>query len=128
MTVNINGIELTAITVGGSTMHYQGAQRNTLTFQFPDTYSFEQLEAAFTPLNTARIELTDEDGTYLYDNYTMRVSMAYAPYCVSEETDTEPAVFENRYTVVMAQKTYSELQIESLQDTVDILVLEILGV
>ena len=128
MTVNINGIELNAITVGGSTTHYQGSQRNTLTFYFDDTHSFAQLDTAFTSLNTARITLADDDGTYLHDNYTMRVSMAYAPYCVSEETDTEPAVFENRYTVVMAQKTYSEQQIESLQDTVDILVLESLGV
>lgn len=128
MIVKINGTELNAITVGGSTMHYQGAQRNTLTFYFDDTHSFAQLETAFTPLSTARIELTDDDGTYLHDNYTMRVSMSFAPYCVSEETDAEPAVFENRYTVVMAQKTYSELQLESLQDTVDILVLESLGV
>ena len=39
-----------------------------------------------------------------------------------------PAVYKDVYVVGLAQKTYSEIQLESLVETVDILVLESLGV
>ena len=43
-------------------------------------------------------------------------------------SSTALEITENRFTVVMAQKTYKEIQSDALRDTVDVLVMESLGV
>ena len=126
MLVTIDETNLNAISVTGSTQFFQGTQRRTLEFRFsPNDTDFETLNAVFD--NPKQITLTDDDGSYVYDNYTLRVSMSLAPAMVTPETDTEPAVYENRYTVVMAQKTYSELEIEALRAMVNTLAAKVLG-
>lgn len=125
-----NGTTLNAITVNGSTRHFQGESRSSLEFQFAkEEVNFEQLDALFgDPENTKRITLQQGEETYLHENYILRVSLSLSPVVVTPATDTEPEVTEERYSIVMAQKTYKELQLESLRETVDILVLESLGV
>lgn len=91
--------------------------------------TFDQLEALFAELgNTRQITLQQGDETYLRENYSLRVSMNLALVVITPATGTEAEVIEERYRVVMAQKTYVELQQETLQETADILVLESLGV
>lgn len=125
-----NDTELEAILVNGQTRYFQGASRDSLEFQFAKAaVTFDQLDALFSePENTKRITLQQGEEVYLHENYSLRVSLSIAPVVVTPATDTEPGVTEERYSVVMAQKTYAELQQEALQETVDILVLESLGV
>jgi hypothetical protein len=125
-----NGATLDALVVNGSKRHFQGESRDSLEIQFAkEAVSFEQLDSLFgEPENTKRIILQQGDEMYLHENYILRVSLSLSPVVVTPATDTDPEVTEERYSVVMAQKTYKEMQIESLQETVDILVLESLGV
>lgn len=125
-----NGTELEAIMVNGQNRYFQGANRDSLEFQFAkDVVTFEQLDTLFKEAeNTCRITLQQGEEKYLQENYTLRVSMGLAPIVITPATGTEPEVTEERYSVTMAQKTYAELQQEALQDTVDILVMESLGV
>lgn len=131
MKVNLNnGTELEAIVVNGSTRHFQGASRDSLEFQFAsNSVTFEQLDTLFAQeSNTSRITLVNGETSYLHENYSLRVSMGFAPIVVAIATDTTAEVTENRFTVVMAQKTYKEIQSDALRDTVDVLVMESLGV
>ncbi|QOX63659.1 hypothetical protein FRZ06_10000 [Anoxybacterium hadale] len=125
-----NGAELDAILVNGQTRYFQGANRDSLEFQFSkDAVAFDHLDTLFIePENTKRITLQQGEKTYLHENYTLRVSMGLAPVVITPATGTEPEVIEERYSVVMAQKTYAELLLEAMQETVDILVMESLGV
>jgi len=126
--------------------YFQGANRDSLEFHFAKTaVTFEQLDSLFAEQeNTKRIiiqgPVLGEDGEYIFDgqgnyllqdylheNYTLRVSIGLIFWVVTPETPTDPAVIEERYSVVMAQKSYAELQQESLQETVDVMVLESLG-
>lgn len=125
-----NGTELEAIQVNGQTRYFQEANRDSLEFQFAKTaVTFEQLDTLFAESeNTKRIVLQNGEENYLHENYSLRVSLSLAPVIIDPATSTEPAVTEERYSVVMAQKSYAEMQQESLQETVDILMLERLGV
>lgn len=121
-----NGTELTAEVVNGSSRHFQGASRDSLEFQFANaSVTFEQLDTLFSQeANTNRITLVNGETSYLHENYSLRVSVGFAPVVIAIATDTTPEVVENRFTVVMAQKTYKEIQANALRDTVDILVME----
>ena len=127
-----NNTEMEAILINGSIRFFQGTNRDGLEFQFSkDAVTFEQLDMLFAdPENTKRITLQQEgsEETYLHENYSLRVSLGLAPIVITPATDTEPEVIEDRYSVIMAQKTYAEMQQEALQETVDTLVLESLGV
>ncbi|MDD4565739.1 MAG: hypothetical protein PHE79_09745 [Eubacteriales bacterium] len=134
-----NGTTIDVVQINGQSRFFQGANRDTLEFHFVKSgNSFDNLDALFTATNTARIIVSGEpvpDGNggvtipqYFYDDYSLRAGMALIPIVVTPADGTNPEVTEERYTVTMAQKTYTEKQMESLQETVDIFVLESLGV
>lgn len=119
-----NGTELEAIVVNGSTRHFQGASRDSLEFQFAKTIpqTFEGLDTLFSnPLNTSKITLVNGDASYIHDNYILKVSMGLIPVTIANATDTTAEVVEDRYTVVMAQKTYAEMEVEALKEMVALL-------
>jgi len=124
-----NGTTIDVIQINGQGRYFQGANRDSLEFHFPkEGNSFETLEALFTEANTAKITVTNAEGSFVYSDYSLKAGLALVPVVITPAEGTTPEVTEERYTVTMAQKTYSEKQIESLQETVDILVLESLGV
>ena len=124
-----NGTTVDVVQINGQTRYFQGANRDSLEFHFPKTgNSFDSLDALFTEANTAKIIVTNDEGSFVYEDYSIRAGMSLVPIVVTPAEGTTPEVTEERYTVTMAQKTYAEKQIESLQETVDILVLESLGV
>ena len=118
-----NGTELTAEVVNGSTKQFQGANRSSLEFQFASVgVTFEQLDTLFADeLNTSKITLQNLEAISLQENYSLRVSMGFAPVVVAIATDTTPEITENRFTVVMAQKTYKEMEATALTEMVEIL-------
>jgi hypothetical protein len=91
--------------------------------------TFEQIDRLFAePENTKKITLQQDGKAFLHENYSLRVSMNLAPVVITPATSTDSEVTEERYSVVMAQKSYAELQQEALQETVEVLVLKSLGV
>lgn len=140
-----DGTKLNHIGATGSTQYIQGANRDTITFEFDATYSVDELRNVFTELNCEIINIvTDEvvesvienkDGTtetkseVVYTNnywegYVIRSEVAEKIKEIVPATGTTPAITETRVFVTMAQRTYAETQIASLTETVDVLVME----
>ena len=126
-----NGTELQGIVANGSTRHFQGANRDSIEFQLPKTLpiTFDELDGLFSnSWNTSKIKIATDTAEYIHDNYSLKVSIGLIPVVIQAATDTQEEVVEERYSVVMAQKTYKEIQMDSLVETVDVLVMESLGV
>lgn len=119
-----NDVELECILVNGQSRYFQGSNRDTLEFQFAkNSITFDILDALFgNPENTSRIIITDNNGSFLHSNYSLRVEMNLSNIIIAPATDVNPEITEERFTVVMAQKSYQELQIERLQSAVDALI------
>lgn len=140
-----DGTKLNHIGATSVTRYIQGANRDTITFEFDATYSVDELRSVFTELNCEIINIVtddvvdtvieNEDGTtevkseVVYTNnywegYVIRSEVAEKIKEIVPATGTTPAITETRVFVTMAQRTYAETQIASLTETVDILVLE----
>lgn len=110
-----NGAELNPILATGEKRTVQGANRDTLTFVFPADAGIEALDAAFT--GEACESITIEDGTesYVHHGYTVRAELAKKSVEVLPATASTAAVYEDRITVAMAQRTYAETQLADMQ-------------
>lgn len=122
-----NGKELSPILVTGGPRHIQGSSRDTLTFIFPATEDMAALDSAFSADNCEKITIIGDDGSEnIHTGYTIRAELSKSPVEVSPATEESEAVYEDRITVSMAQRTYAESQLASLTETVDILVMDAL--
>jgi hypothetical protein len=85
----------------------------------------EAMNAAFTPEACESITIVGDDGSEaVHKAYTIRAELKKAKEMVTPATEEAEAVYEDRITVSMAQRTYVETQMASLTDTVDVLVME----
>ena len=130
-----NGTVLSPILATGETRYVQGANRDTLNFIFPATEGMEALDAAFSAENCESITVLEAvevpDGTtteqsYLHKGYTIRAGLKKEAVEVTPVTEEAEAIYEDRITVSMSQRTYTESQLASLIDTVDVLVMDAL--
>ncbi len=117
-----DGRELEALGVHGRNTYYQGVSRDCLIFLFdPETVSYAEAREKFTESNCAAIEVSDDNRTYLYENYTMRIEMGEGikSHVIegSVGQDTSKCVF-----VKMAQSTLAERKILEQQAAIDALV------
>ena len=120
-----NGKELSPILVTGGPRMVQGSSRDTLNFIFPATEDMAELDSAFSAENCEKITIIGDDGSEnIHTGYTIRAELSKAPVEVSAATAETDAVYEDRVTVSMAQRTYAESHLASLTDTVDVLVME----
>ena len=120
-----NGKELSPILVTGGPRMVQGASRDTLNFIFPSDVSMESIDEAFSAEACEKITIIGDDGSEnIHTGYTIRAELSKAPVEVSAATAETDAVYEDRVTVSMAQRTYAESHLASLTDTVDVLVME----
>ena len=120
-----NGKELSPILVTGGPRMVQGASRDTLNFIFPATEDMAELDSAFSAENCEKITIIGDDGSEnIHTGYTIRAELSKAPVEVSAATAETDAVYEDRVTVSMAQRTYAESHLASLTATVDVLVME----
>lgn len=148
MQIKLNdGTILEPYKVVGTQKHLQSAMRDTLTFIFPATESMEYLDGLFTEANcekialvgvnstTIPVEVEQEDGTVvteyeerptdaIYNDYTIRCELKKEWVQESQGTATESPVYEERIFVSMSQRTYTEKQLASVCESVDLLVLE----
>lgn len=110
-----NDIELEPILVTGEHRHVQGANRDTLCFVFPAVAGMDELDGIFVPENCESITIVDDnDGEYIYTGYTIRAELSKTPVEVEAATAESAAVYEERITVVMAQRTYIESQLAQM--------------
>lgn len=122
-----NGEELAPIMVTGGPRHIQGASRDTLAFIFPATEDMTALDADFSAANCESITIVGDDSSEaIHKGYTIRAELSKASVEITPATESEAAVFEDRITVSMSQRTYAESQLASLTDTVDTLVMDAL--
>ncbi len=110
-----NGTELNPIVVTGASSYVKGAKRDVLSFVFPNSESMAALDAAFTDAACETITIIGDDASEsIYKAYTIRVELKKAPVEVAPATAESEAVTEERITVSMAQRTYTESQLAAL--------------
>jgi hypothetical protein len=120
-----DGTELNLIMVTGAASYVQGANRDTLSFIFPAFENMMLLDMVFSAANCETITIVGDDGSMsIHKAYTVRAKMEKSVVDVTPATPETEAVYEERITVAMAQRTYAESQLAALTDTVDVLVLE----
>lgn len=119
-----NGTILMPLIVTGGKRTVQGVARDTLQFVFTPDYSMEELDAIFSEENCEEITVTDENGQGVYKNYSLRCELKKETVVAQLATDETDAVMEQRIFVSMSQKTYTEMQLQNLTETVDTLVLD----
>ena len=111
-----NGKELSPILVTGGTRMVQGASRDTLSFIFPADVSMESIDVAFSAEACEKITIIGDDGSEnIHTGYTIRVELSKASVEVTPATESEAAVFEDRITVSMSQRTYAESQLANME-------------
>lgn len=119
MTIQLaNGTTLTPIVVMGGKRTVQGAVRDALAFVFPASEGVDTLDALFSVENCTSISITADDSeAYIHKGYTIRAELSKAAVETQSETADAAAIYEDRITVVMAQKTYTETLLEGMQGT-----------
>lgn len=111
-----NGTELNPILVTGGLRHIQGASRDTLSFVFPTEVGMDALDAAFTADACESINIIgDDESEAIHKAYTIRAELKKESVVVTPATDSSDAVFEDRITVSMSQRTYHETQLKNME-------------
>ena len=117
-----NGTEMTAILVTGEIRYVQGENRDTLNFIFPATEDMISLDEAFTVSNCENIIIiSDDNSEAIYKGYTIRAGLKKESVEVSNGTESEAPVYEDRITISMSQRTYMESQLVATQLAVEML-------
>ena len=111
-----DGTELTPSAITGGPRYVQGQSRDTLNFIFPASESMEALDTVFSTANCETITIQEESGAEnIHKAYTVRAALGKEPVEVTPATAEAPAVYEERNTVSMAQRTYIVSQLAMLQ-------------
>lgn len=124
----VDGHTLDCESVHGMPHHYNGTNRDSLTFVFPESYEVKAVMEYFRPENTKRLYLEDENGEkFLHEHYTIRIAAGVMErgtlLHAGEDVDHRMVVY-----VKMIQTTYSEQQLEELSDVVDaMLISQLMG-
>ena len=120
-----NGTELEPILVTGERRIVQGASRDSLSFVFPEDAGLDAMDALFTADNCESITIVEsEDASYIHKGYTIRAELSLKAFEVAPETAETGALYENRITVAMAERTYVESQMAAMQAAIEMLCME----
>lgn len=114
-----NNQELTPLVALGAKRTVRGAQRDSLAFTFAATESMDELNNIFTTENCETITVVEGEAQYIYTGYTVRVELKREPKEIVAATESSEAVYEDRITVIMAQRTYQETQLIAMQAKID---------
>lgn len=111
-----NGNELSLIMVSGGPRYVQGTQRDTLNFVFPADVGMDTIDEAFTETACERITIMGDDGGEdIHKGYTIRAGLTKASVELEKSTPDAEAVYEDRITVSMSQRTYTETQLKNME-------------
>jgi predicted peptidase len=108
-----DGTELTAAATNATQVYAQGTNRAAIEIQIAkDATTFEELDRLTADTaNTGKLTIVEGDVQYVRDNYSIRSELAVKPVVIAPATSTEPEQTEERFVVVLAQLTYSEVQL-----------------
>ncbi len=106
--------ELDVIVVNGNKRNVQGSNRENLDIVLPETYTLDAVDKLFTEQNCETLKLIDGNKEYIYNGYTIRSGLFKDVVLVKESDLETEAVYENRITVSIAQRTYTETQLANL--------------
>ena len=109
-----NGTEINPVTAIGGKRFVQGASRDCISFVFPAESALDELDTLFTTENCETITIVDEENEYIHNAYTVRAELKREPVEITPATESTEAVYENRVTVTMAQRTYAESQLAAI--------------
>lgn len=122
-----NGTELNPIMVTGGPKYVQGQSRDTLSFIFPADAGMEALDGDFTAENCETIKIVeDSDAENIHKGYTIRAELSKKSVEVTPATEEAEAVYEDRITVSMSQRTYAETQLAENSAAIDDIILSML--
>ena len=114
-----NGIEVTPNIVTGEKRNVQNARRDALTFVFGDA-SLEEIDNTFTAEACETITIIEGEEVHKYNGYTIRAELVKEVVETKQATAETPAEYENRVSVTMAERTYSETVLAKLaQESTD---------
>lgn len=128
-----NGTTFTPLVVTSAQRVVQGEHRNVIIFTFNGDVSLDELDALFVAENCETIKIVETfiDGMdqeitneFIHHNYTLREQLKSEMVQTAFAEDGNTAIYEKRITVSMAQRTQMEIQLASLIETLDILVME----
>ena len=117
-----NGVEVTPMIVTGGPKYTHGANRDALTFVFPDC-SLDEKERLFIEANCESITIVGDDGSEAIHKGYVIPEIIKKPVEVEKATVNTEAVYENRVYVTMSQRTYAETK----QHETDVLLNALLG-
>ena len=107
--------ELNPIAAAGGRKTVQGKSRDVLSFVFGAGASLETLDAIFTEAACESITIIDDEGgEYVHKGYTIRAGLYKKAEEVSPATVDAGAVYEDRVTIELAQRTYEETQLAGM--------------
>lgn len=127
----IDGTLLECIKVDGFSKFYQNASRDTFEIHIsPLKYTLEQVITLFSNESNFKtmIFIADDGSEYVHSNYVICSEMSWRNVLLENATSTADETYENRIVVTLSQKSYAEVQAAIIQDTLDVLVLNSLGV
>lgn len=118
-----DGRQLECESVHSRPKTYNGTNRDSYIFIFPDTVGLIEVVSHFTPENCKKIWLEDESGEkFLHEHYTIRLEAGIkergALLQAGEDNDHRTVTY-----IQMVRTTYSEQQLEELSDTMDTLII-----
>ena len=119
-----NGVEVTPNIIIGEKVYFQNTRRDMLKFVF-ENIGLDEADTLFTADNCEKIVSIGDDGTeQIHHGYVVRVGIEKTVEEKDQATATEEAVYVEKVTVKMAERTYAETMLANLTETVDVLVLE----
>lgn len=111
-----NGTILEPIIVTGGPKFVNGANRDALTFVFPNV-SMNEIDALFTEANCETINIVNNGEEAIHKGYVIRVDISKKAVETAAATVDTPAVTEDRVTITMAQRTYSETVLAQMAES-----------
>ena len=111
-----DGTQVEVIDVAQTNYFVRGANRNVLTIQLKgDNLSISDVENIFTSDNCETITFNGAE----YNGYCYVYEIHRNSVLISPEDAENPATYEDRYTVNLAQRTYLETQLEQMRADID---------
>ena len=113
-----NETELTPIMVTGAQKYVQGVNRDSLTFVFAEV-GLDEIDGVFTEENCESITIIgDDESEAIHNGYVIRTDLTKKLVVTQTATSETEEVTENRVMVTMAQRTYAETQMRSMQEEI----------
>lgn len=111
------GTTLTVLALNGQSINFQGANRDGIEIQLAkDAVAFDALDKLTAdPANLKKLTTIDGEKQSVLDNYSLRASLSLKPVVTAAATSTTSEQTEDRLCVTLAQKTYSEIELEALK-------------